>query len=523
MTTQRGPFEWPLFAPYLPALLEPLLRREEIDRARAAAEVADQRLDLALRQLGVMSDAAMREVLRDGFGVNDTPAAEMPGEPILVEQLRPAFLAHTGVLPLRVADGLLTLGMLDPFDDFTANAIALKIGCRVSRQGLTVAQLQMALAAIYRFEVPATDDHATATDARGDDVEMLRDAASDAPVIRLVNELLLSASRQGASDIHLRPGQSGPISQFRINGELVLQQPPPAALYPSLVSRLKILANLDISERRLPQDGTIRTSIVGRPVDIRISTMPHLLGEAAVLRLLARDLAASRLADLGFSPVIEAGLERLFTASDGLILVTGPTGSGKSTTLHAGLHQLIRPGLNIVTIEDPVEYRIEGIAQIQVDEKIGLSFSRALRSLLRQDPDIILVGEIRDTETARIAIQAALTGHLVLATLHTNSAPAAVPRLIDMGIEPYLLAAVLRGVLAQRLVRARAGATRVAIGELLVTNADLTTLLAVPGNPIERRAALAAAGYRPLLDDAEARIASGEIERRDLLGLVDAG
>jgi general secretion pathway protein E len=319
---------------------------------------------------------------------------------------------------------------------------------------------------------------------------------------------------------------------------------PELRMFPNVISRLKILAGLDIAERRLPQDGRIRVNVAGKPIDIRISTMPHVNGESAVLRLLARELAVSNLSELGFSPAIEEGLIRLFRASDGLILVTGPTGSGKSTTLHAALKQLIRPEVNVVTIEDPVEYRVDGAAQIQIDEKVGLTFPRALRSLLRQDPDIILIGEIRDAETARIAVQAALTGHLVLATLHTNSAPAAIPRLIDMGVESYLLPAVLRGVLSQRLVRrlcstchgkARGSDTgacpgcggsgytgRVAVGELLQLDPGIAEWLT--GNPefsgeqIER---LRRGGYRPLREDAQAKLAAGEIARADLQGLID--
>jgi type II secretory ATPase GspE/PulE/Tfp pilus assembly ATPase PilB-like protein len=241
------------------------------------------------------------------------------------------------------------------------------------------------------------------------------------------------------------------------------------------------------------------------------------LGEGAVLRLLSRQLIRTSLGDLGFSPDIEAGLRQLVSTSEGLVLVVGPTGSGKSTTLHALLQQLIRPDLNIVTVEDPVEYKVEGISQIQIDEKAGLTFPRVLRSLLRQDPDIILVGEIRDAETAAIAVQAALTGHLVLATLHTNSALAAVPRLVDMGIEPYLLAAVLRGVLAQRLVRRHRSSGRLAIGELALLDSDTIEALAQSTTlPPELKGRLAARGYRPMREDAERRVLAGDIVTEDL-------
>lgn len=532
-----------LFAPgLLPALEQQgLLRPEELSRAQAAAEVAEQRLDQALLELGLLSETVLRILLRDGFGVEDITEADVPTAPILADQLRPGFLATAQVLPLGATEDTLTLAMVDPFDDFSANGVALKTGRTVLRRRITQSQFESALADLHgirvgRDEVASDGDP---TEARGSDIDTLRDAASDAPVIRFVQEAFRAAVDQGASDIHLRPGRASASMHFRIHGDLMAQGEPSARLYPSIISRLKILANLDISERRLPQDGRIRANVAGRPIDIRVSTMPHIHGEAAVLRLLSRDLAVSGLNELGFSPDIEAALESLFGAADGLILVTGPTGSGKSTTLHAALKQLIRPDLNVVTIEDPVEYRVEGAAQIQVDEKIGLTFPRVLRSLLRQDPDIILIGEIRDAETAKIAVQAALTGHLVLATLHTNSAPAAVPRLVDMGVEPYLLSAVLRGVLAQRLVRRRCqpcagrgcpecgetgSAGRVAIGELLITSAELTEKLAASVVVDSGLAAkLTATGYRPLREDGEMRVALGEVDWTELAGLIDAG
>ena len=532
-----------LFAPaLLPALAQrQLLSPGEIARAQAAAAAADQRLDRALLELGLLSETALRDLLRHSFGVEEVADGDLPATPVCVDQLRAAFLATAQVLPLATSDKTLTLAMVDPFDDFVAHGVALKTNRTLLRRRIPQQRLEAALAELYGMRLAAGEPHEgpDIAEARGTDIDTLRDAASDAPVIRFVQEAFRAAVEAGASDIHLKPGRSGASMQFRINGNLVPQIEPGAKLYPSIISRLKILANLDISERRLPQDGRIRTSVAGQPVDIRVSTMPHIHGEAAVLRLLSRELAVSRLGELGFSPAIEAGLEQLLTAKDGLVLVTGPTGSGKSTTLHAALKQLIRPDLNVVTIEDPVEYRVDGAAQIQVDEKIGLTFPRVLRSLLRQDPDIILVGEIRDAETAKISVQAALTGHLVLATLHTNSAPAAIPRLIDMGVEPYLLTAVLRGVLAQRLVRRRCTACdgsgdacvecggagvsgRLAIGELLVPTAQLTTELAGSlAIDIELAARLSATGYRPMREDAERRVAAGEIDRSVLAGLID--
>lgn len=514
----------PLFAPILSAALESGGPVSAIDLARAkkAAEAAHGRLDHALVGLGLLSEAQRIELASQLFGVAEMRSGEAPAEAVLPELLRPAYLASVSALPVRADAQGLVLAMVDPFDDFAASAVALKTGRQVRRQRISRPDFATLFAALYGTDASGAGlADAEPPDAESSDIDTLRDAASDAPVIRFVQEAIASAVALGASDIHLRPTRSGAEMLFRIDGELAAQPAPEGRSLPSVVSRLKILANLDISERRLPQDGRIRSNVAGRPVDIRLSTMPHVHGEGAVLRLLSRELAAGSLGELGFSPGIDAGLARLFGAADGLVLVTGPTGSGKSTTLHAALKQLIRPELNVVTIEDPVEYRVDGAAQIQVDEKLGLTFPRVLRSLLRQDPDIILVGEIRDAETARIAVQAALTGHLVLATLHTNSAPAAVPRLIDMGVEPYLLAAVLRGVLAQRLVR-RVGGGRVAVGELMLLDAALTETLATGSLDSALRARLAAGGYRPLIEDARQRLAGGEIDAAELKGLADA-
>lgn len=529
------------FAPKLAAFLaqHEAVRPDDLARARAAAEIADKRLDQALLDLGLLTEAALREVLARQFGVADVQPAELPRTPVLPDELSPHYLATAGALPLSVTGETLALAMVDPFDDFAATAISLKTGRSVLRRRISRQRFEAALAEVYgaAFAPEANLGADEAAEASTGDVELLRDAASDAPVIRFVQDALRAAVELGASDIHLRPMRGGAEMLFRVQGELAQQTPPETRQFASIISRLKILAGLDISERRLPQDGRIRANVAGRPVDIRISTMPHIHGEAAVLRLLSRELAVSGLGELGFSPAIQGQLEQLFTAADGLILVTGPTGSGKSTTLHAALKQLIRPDLNVVTIEDPVEYRVDGAAQIQVDEKIGLTFPRVLRSLLRQDPDIILVGEIRDAETAKIAVQAALTGHLVLATLHTNSALAAVPRLVDMGVEPYLLGAVLRGVLAQRLVRRLCPhcggsgcepcnhggyAGRIAIGELLPLDAELSEALAhsLELAPAQQQR-LQQSGYRPLREDAEARVLNGEIAAADLVGLID--
>jgi general secretion pathway protein E len=285
------------------------------------------------------------------------------------------------------------------------------------------------------------------------DVEDLLETEDDAPIIRMINALLTQAARDGASDIHIEPFESYSLVRFRVDGTLRDIVRPKRALHAALVSRIKIMATLDIAEKRLPQDGRITLRVGGRPVDVRVSTLPTGHGERVVLRLLEKDLSKLELTNLGMSSGALDRFDSLIHLPHGIILVTGPTGSGKSTTLYAAIRRLDKNTTNIMTVEDPIEYDIEGIGQTQVNPKIDMTFAKALRAILRQDPDVVMIGEIRDLETAQIAVQASLTGHLVLATLHTNDAASAVTRLIDMGIEPFLLSSSLLGVMGQRLVR----------------------------------------------------------------------
>jgi general secretion pathway protein E len=284
-------------------------------------------------------------------------------------------------------------------------------------------------------------------------VEDLLEAANDAPIIRMLNALLTQAAKDGASDIHIEPYERNSSVRFRVDGTLREVVQPNRALHAALISRLKIMAELDIAEKRLPQDGRISLRIGGRAIDVRVSTLPNAHGERAVLRLLDKGEARFTLESLGMSGQVLAKFKNLVQQPHGIVLVTGPTGSGKTTTLYAALQTLETATTNVLTVEDPIEYELPGIGQTQVNPRIELTFAKALRSILRQDPDVIMIGEIRDFETAQIAIQASLTGHLVLATVHTNDAPSSVTRLIDMGVEPYLLSSSLLGVLAQRLVR----------------------------------------------------------------------
>ena len=313
--------------------------------------------------------------------------------------------------------------------------------------------------------------------------EDLLGSTSDAPVIRMINALLLQALRERASDIHFEPYEARSVVRFRVDGVLTDVIEPPRALHAALVSRLKVMASLDIAEKRLPQDGRMALKLGDKSVDVRVSTLPTGPGERVVLRLLDKDSARLDLTALGMSESTLAAIDRLIREPHGILLVTGPTGSGKTTTLYAAMSRLDRGTLNVMTVEDPIEFALDGVGQTQVNPRIELTFARALRSILRQDPDIIMIGEIRDLETAQIAVQASLTGHLVLATLHTNDAVSAVTRLADMGVEPYLLASTLLGVLAQRLVRCLCPACRAAAAP---THGEVAVLERLGGGRIER-------------------------------------
>jgi general secretion pathway protein E len=363
-------------------------------------------------------------------------------------------------------------------------------------------------------------------------IEDLLETADDAPIIRMLNALLTQAARDGASDIHVEPYERHSSVRFRVDGTLREVVRPHRALHAALISRLKIMAELDIAEKRLPQDGRISLRLGTRAIDVRVSTLPSAHGERAVLRLLDKSDTKLDLETVGMQGETLTRFERLIGQPHGIILVTGPTGSGKTTTLYAALQRLDAQRLNIMTVEDPIEYELPGIGQTQVNARIELTFAKALRAILRQDPDVIMIGEIRDYETAQIAIQASLTGHLVLATLHTNDAASAVTRLTDMGVEPFLLSSSLLGVLAQRLVRKRCpqcqgqgcqacGHTgyqgRTGIYELLVADETIRALVHRQAAEADIRASALQAGMVLMRDDGERLVQSGVTTREELL------
>ena len=383
-------------------------------------------------------------------------------DPQTVRLLPYPFAKSKGVLAARVVGGTLEVWIRPYPQASTLAEVRRMAGKPIKEILLTPEEFEHCLQLAYTREPSAAE---TIVDDMGESVDLakltaqlpevadLLETENDAPIIRLINALLTQAVREGASDVHLEIFESRALVRFRVDGALRDVVEPRRGLHPAMVSRIKVMASLDIAEKRLPQDGRIALRIAGHPIDVRVSTIPTANGERVVLRLLDKQASRLTLDALGMGPDTRAEVDALIDQPHGIFLVTGPTGSGKTTTLYSSLTRLDRKTRNILTVEDPIEYELDGIGQTQVNPRIEMTFARALRAILRQDPDVVMIGEIRDLETAQIAVQASLTGHLVLATLHTNDAPGAVTRLIDMGIEPYLLASTLNGVLAQRLVR----------------------------------------------------------------------
>ncbi len=423
-----------------------------IARARRVAEESDQRLDAVLIQLGLVTERGLAEAYAAVAGLRVASPDRYPAAPLFADRLAARFLRQARAVPIALEGRLLTVAMADPLDRFTPAAIAAATGCDVALEVAVPIELEAAFDRLYPDAQPSEEgEHAGA--AAEDDVERLKDLASEAPVIRLVNQIIARAVESLASDIHIEPFEDRLRVRYRYDGVLHEAENPPSRLTAAITSRIKIMSKLDIAERRLPQDGRIKLAVRGQDVDFRVSTIPSLHGETVVMRILDRSSVAFDYAKLGLPAPVIARFSAALELPNGIVLVTGPTGSGKTTTLYTGLLALNSVTRKVVTVEDPIEYQLAGINQIQVKPQIGLGFASLLRSILRQDPDVIMVGEIRDLETAQIAVQAALTGHLVLSTVHTNSAAATITRLRDMGLEDYLLTAVLRGVLAQRLVR----------------------------------------------------------------------
>ncbi len=430
---------------------------DDLRKVRRFSAEKGERIERMLVELGFLSEDDLLPILASYHGVPLGRASAIPAEPPILEHVSVEYMRSARVLPIRVEAGVLQLAMADPGDTNTIEVLEQVTGLAVEPVLVRPRDLLERFETIFGEGEGGADDGDTGSveilTQDEEDVEHLRDMASEAPVIRLVNQTLSRAVEQRASDIHVEPFENELRVRFRIDGVLHDQDPPPRNLTAAIISRIKLMAKLNIAERRLPQDGRIKLRLVGREIDLRVSSLPTLYGESVVLRILDRSSVVVDLSRLGMPEDILGNFSHMISQPHGLILVTGPTGSGKTTTLYGALDKINSPELKIITIEDPVEYQLRGVNQIHVRSQIGLTFANGLRSIVRQDPDVIMVGEIRDAETAEIAIQAALTGHLVFSTLHTNDASGAVSRLLDMGVEDYLLASSLIGVLAQRLVR----------------------------------------------------------------------
>ena len=427
------------------------LSARDLERAVAARLEMGGTLQAVLVQLGLVSEADVVQTRSVQLGVPFASVDDFPALPVETPGLLPEFLSSHACYPLRLEEGRLDVAMVSPEDQFVLKALRLSTGLIIQPYIALPSDIERALTQ------PASgvglDEDQDRLDDSGDFVENLKDLASEAPVIRLVNSIIGKVIELRASDIHLEPFDDGLHVRYRVDGVIHSSELVPPKHGAAVSSRVKLLAHLDIAERRLPQDGRIKTRVKGRELDLRVSTVPTVHGESVVMRVLDRASVRFSLEQMGFEADTLSKFNALLARPHGIVLVTGPTGSGKTTTLYAALSKLDASTQKIINVEDPVEYQLEGINQIQVHAQIGLTFANALRSILRQDPDIIMIGEMRDGETAQIAVQSALTGHLVLSTLHTNTAAGAVVRMQDMGVERYLITSSVNGVLSQRLVR----------------------------------------------------------------------
>lgn len=436
--------------------------KDKLDKVLATQSNSTEGLGRRLVDLGLISETVLLETLSEYLRIPFVSLKDFPQQTVVLEDLSEKFMRQYKFVPLSLDENVLTIALGDPYDLYACDAVRMSTNYDVK---INLAREEEILDAVGRmFNTDTTsmgriiedigrngkDD--LSSDDEGD-VDHLKDLASEAPVIRLVNLLITRAIEMRASDIHLEPFEGDFKVRYRIDGVLHDMEAPPRRLQAAVISRLKIMAKLNIAERRLPQDGRIKLRVLGKEIDFRVSTLPTMFGESVVLRILDRESVILNLEKLGFPDYDLTKFRDLINRPYGIILVTGPTGSGKTTTLYAALDEINSPEKKIITVEDPIEYQLGGVNQVQVKASIGLSFANILRSILRQDPDVIMIGEIRDAETAEIAIHSALTGHLVFSTLHTNDAAGAVTRLLEMGMENYLISSSMLGIMAQRLVR----------------------------------------------------------------------
>ena len=514
-----------------------IITEKALKEAKEEERSSGEPMRKVLVRTGLINEEDMVNFVAQQLDIQRIDLSNYLIDPKVIELVPEALARKHQLVPVLKIGRSLTCAMVDPMNIFALDEVRTKTGLTVEPAVATEKEIKKVLDESYTV-TGGMDDVIASMDKQGAgaadegaefDVEKLKGLVEDPPVIRLVNMMIMQAVQEGASDIHIEPEESKILIRFRIDGILRQEKAPPKHFQSAIISRIKVLASLDIAERRRPQDGRFQLKVDNRAVDIRVSCVPTSYGENIVMRLLDSRSVLFGLEQLGFSKEILAIFEKLLKRPNGIILVTGPTGSGKTSTLYASLNSINSPDKNIITIEDPVEYRIEGIRQIQVNPQVELTFSNGLRSILRQDPDIIMVGEIRDVDTAEIAIQAALTGHLVFATLHTNDAAGAVTRLMDMGIEPFLIASSVAGVVAQRLVRTLcklckgkgckechdAGFKgRTAINELMTINGEIRDLILKKASSEEIARAAVKAGMKPMradgLEKVEQKITSKE-------------
>lgn len=443
---------------------EILIERGKLDLAnleralRVQETNTQERIGAILTRTGFAAERDVIEALSLQLDVPVAPLTSYPELPILEERVSVRFIKESRALPLLEDETQLVLAMVDPADAYVLNAFRLVTGRTVIARLAVPSELDAAFERLYGTGKTSMDQIVGEAQTRDDDVgnedlQQLKELASEAPIIRLVSLIISHALQARASDIHIEPFENRLIVRYRVDGVMHEVESPPRRFSAAVISRIKIMASLDIAERRLPQDGRIKLRLQGKEIDLRVSTVPTMHGESVVMRILDKSGTALDFATLGFDAVALERFLQVLNQPHGIVLVTGPTGSGKTTTLYTALDKLNKPDVKILTVEDPVEYQMEGINQIQVKPQIGLTFANALRSIVRQDPDVIMIGEIRDLETAQIAVQSALTGHMVLSTLHTNDAASTINRLLDMGMDDYLLTSTVNGILAQRLVR----------------------------------------------------------------------
>jgi len=520
-----------------------LITAEQLRQADMEAKADGKPLRNILTKKGLISDEDLTVFLSQEF---DLPFIDLMNyllEPEIID-LVPEDLARKHLLiPILKIGNDLTVAMVEPSDVFAVDELRMKTGLNIEPAVATETGLKKALDQHYGAkgtleEVIASLDRGKLEIKPGQEMELkkLRGIAEEPPVIKLVNIMIIEAVHQGASDIHIEPEEDTLRIRFRIDGLLHDRTGPPKYLQSAVISRIKVMADMDISERRVPQDGRIQMKMEGRDIDIRVSCIPTIHGENVVLRLLDRSQVILEPMQLGFSPSILTQYAKLIRSPHGIILVCGPTGSGKTTTLYASLNVINSEDKNIITIEDPIEYHLPGIRQMQVNPKVGLRFTEGLSAVLRQDPDVIMVGEIRNVETAKAAVQAALTGHLVFSTLHTNDAPGAVTRLLDMGVEPFLISSSVIGVLSQRLVRTicaeckgegckaclQSGLRgRLGIFELMIPSEEIRSLITAKASADEIRKAAIKAGMQLLCEDGRKKVEDGITTMQEVMRVTE--